>query len=78
MGLLRQGVDEGAGLASASVDTTSVPAVVDERTEAWSATLRGALDAGVGGRIGWRTNFDLSGTAGTPDDYPTASRALGG
>jgi hypothetical protein len=92
VGLLRQGVDEAVGLASASLATapatiaivatssvasTAVPPAVDDGTAAWAAALQGALDAGAGGRIGWRTNYDISGTEGTPDDYPTASRPMG-
>jgi hypothetical protein len=90
--LLRQGVDEAVGLSSvslattcattgsvatSSVATTAVPPAVDDGTAAWAAALQGALDAGAGGRIGWRTNYDVSGTEGTPDDYPTASRPMG-
>jgi len=37
--------------------------------------LRGALVAAGGGRIGWRTDFDEAGTAGTADDYPSAGHA---
>lgn len=78
IGLLHQGVDDAMGVAQ-------LPAGRAPRTHAdawqaaWSGTLRGALTAAAaaGGRLGWRTNFDLAGTAGTPDDYPTAARPAG-
>jgi hypothetical protein len=83
VGLLHQGIDEGVGLASTSVASPGaaaapVPAVPGDGAweSAWADTLRGALAAADGGRIGWRTNFDVSGTSGTPDDYPTASRSI--
>jgi hypothetical protein len=72
VGFLHQGVGESAGL------TPPVPAAAEGEWEsAWSATLHDAITAVGGGRIGWRTNFDVGGTSGTPDDYPTASRRAG-
>jgi hypothetical protein len=74
-GLLSQGVDEAAGLAAP--ETLGSAADAGEWESAWSATLRGALAAAAGGRIGWRTGFDVAGTAGTPDDYPTEAHPAG-
>lgn len=72
IGLLHQGIGEAAGLTPPAVSAGAV-----EWEAAWSATLNHALDVAAGGRIGWRTNFDLAGTAGTPDDYPTATGRAG-
>jgi hypothetical protein len=72
VGLLHQGIDEGVGLASPAVTPDAA-----ELESAWAATLEAALTAAGGGRIGWRTNFDVAGTTGTPDDYPTASHRAG-
>lgn len=73
-GLLQHGRGEATGLAppALAADSTAADGAWAAR---WSAVLRGALQAADGGRIGWRTEFDESGTAGTPDDYPTADRA---
>ncbi len=72
IGLLHQGLGEAVGLTPPALAETP-PAGEDEWEAAWSATLHDALAAAAGGRIGWRTNFDLAGTAGTADDYPTAT-----
>jgi hypothetical protein len=66
IGLLHQGLDEGIGLAPAAVDAGD-----GELATAWTATLQAAVAAAAGGRFGWRTDFDVSGTSGTRDDYPT-------
>ena len=66
IGLLRQGLDEGSGLVPAAVDAGDGGVAT-----AWTATLRAAVAAAAGGRFGWRTDFDVSGTSGTQDDYPT-------
>jgi hypothetical protein len=71
LGLLHQGVDEAVGVQPAP--TRHEAAAADRWEVAWSATLRAALAAAAGGRLGWRTNFDVAGTTGTPDDYPTAA-----
>lgn len=73
-GLLQHGRGEATGLAppALAADSTAADGAWAAR---WSAVLRGALQAADGGRIGWRTEFDESGTAGTPDDYSTADRA---
>jgi hypothetical protein len=72
IGLLQQGVGESDGLTPLGSETA-----VGEWEAAWSATLQDALAAAAGGRIGWRTNFDVAGTTGTPDDYPTAAHPAG-
>jgi hypothetical protein len=75
LGLLHQGVDEAVGVEPLP---DGQEAAAEDRWEvAWSATLRAALAAAAGGRIGWRTNFDVAGTTGTPDDYPTAAHPVG-
>ena len=38
----------------------------------------GRSTAAGGERLGWRTHFDLAGTVGTDDDFPTAHRRAGG
>ena len=72
VGFLSQGVDEAAGLPVLEPGGAG-----DDRGAAWAATLRAVLVAAGGGRIGWRTNFDVGGTAGTHDDYPTATSGGG-
>lgn len=75
VGFLSQGIDEAVGLPVPEPgDTTDT---TDGRDAAWAATLRAALVAAGGGRIGWRTNFDVGGTAGTHEDYPTATSGAG-
>jgi hypothetical protein len=71
IGLLHQGLGEAAGLAPPPLDTAAL-ASDGEWASVWSGVLRAALDAAGGGRIGWRTNFDVPGTAERADDYPTA------
>jgi hypothetical protein len=71
VGFLSQGIDEAVGLP------VPEPGAGDDREADWAATLRAALVAAGGGRIGWRTNFDVGGTAGTHDDYPTATSGAG-
>jgi hypothetical protein len=73
IGLLQQGVGESDGLTPLGSEATAV----GEWEAAWSTTLHDALAAAAGGRIGWRTNFDVAGTTGTPDDYPTAAHPAG-
>jgi hypothetical protein len=67
LGLLVQGIGESEGL-----DARGVPPMDEEPERSWADTLRTALELSRGARLGWRTNFDLSGTVGTSDDYPTA------
>ena len=71
IGLLHQGLGEAAGLAPPPIDTAAL-ASDGEWASVWSGVLRAALEAAGGGRIGWRTNFDVPGTAERADDYPTA------
>jgi hypothetical protein len=71
IGLLHQGLGEAAGLAPPPLDNAAL-ASDGEWASVWSGVLRAALDAAGGGRIGWRTNFDVPGTAQRADDYPTA------
>ena len=72
VGFLSQGIDEAVGLPVPEPGGAG-----DARETAWAATLRAVLVAAGGGRIGWRTNFDVGGTAGTHDDYPTATSGPG-
>jgi hypothetical protein len=72
VGFLSQGVDEAVGLPVPDPGDAG-----DDRQAAWAATLRAVLVAAGGGRIGWRTNFDVGGTAGTHEDYPTATSGAG-
>jgi hypothetical protein len=72
IGLLHQGLGEAAGLAPPPLDTAAL-ASDGEWASVWSGVLRAALEAAGGGRIGWRTNFDVPGAAERADDYPTAS-----
>lgn len=72
--LLHQGVGEAFGLTLHGALTADGEG---EREVAWSITLLDALSEAAGGRIGWRTNFDVAGTAGTPEDYPSAAHPLG-
>jgi hypothetical protein len=74
-GLLSEGIDETVGLTAP--DALADTAGAGEWEAAWSATLREALAAVAGGRIGWRTAFDVAGTAGTPDDHPTSAHPAG-
>jgi hypothetical protein len=73
IGLLRQGVGDATHL-----DPAAVEAGEGELAEAWTATLRAAVSATAtdDGRLGWRTSFDVAGTAGTTDDYPTATHPI--
>jgi hypothetical protein len=66
--LLHQGVGEDAGLAAGAVAADPGP-----WPDRWSATLRAALAAAAGGRLGWRTNFDPGGTTASAEEYPTAA-----
>ncbi len=70
IGLLRQGVGDATGLSPKSVDAGE-----GSLADAWSTTLRAAIDGANAddSRLGWRTLFDVAGTAGTADDYPTAT-----
>ncbi len=68
IGLLHQGLAEDSGLSPIEVDAGD-----GDLATAWTTTLRGAVAAAAGGRFGWRTDFDVSGTTGTTDDYPTAT-----
>lgn len=72
VGFLSQGIDEAVGLPVPQPGDAG-----DDREAAWAETLRAALVAAGGGRIGWRTNFDVGGTAGTHEDYPTATSGAG-
>lgn len=73
VGLLRQGVGDATHLD---------PAAVEAGEGALAAAWTGALSAAIAGaaaddaRLGWRTSFDVAGTAGTPDDHPTATHPL--
>jgi hypothetical protein len=71
IGLLHQGLGEAAGLAPPPLDTAAL-ASDGGWASVWSGVLRAALEAAGGGRIGWRTNFDVPGAAERADDYPTA------
>jgi hypothetical protein len=72
IGLLHQGLGEDSDLDANDI------AFADEEPEAsWFATLREAVEAAKGGRIGWRTNFDAADRDG-PDEYPTASHRASG
>jgi hypothetical protein len=53
VGLLRQGLGEDARL---SVD--HLAAATEEPEARWASTIRTALEAAAGGRLGWRTDFD--------------------
>jgi hypothetical protein len=75
IGLLHQGLAEDSGLSPAAVDA-AIDASNDELATAWTTTLRAAVAAAAGGRFGWRADFDISGTTGTPDDYPTATSSV--
>ncbi len=72
VGFVSQGIDEAVGLPVPEPESEA-----DDREVAWAATLRSALISAGGGRIGWRTNFDVGGTAGTHEDYPTATSGAG-
>jgi hypothetical protein len=72
IGLLHQGLAEDSGLSTTAVDAGDGDGDGDLAT-AWTTALRAAVAAAAGGRFGWRTDFDVSGTTGTPDDYPTAT-----
>ena len=72
IGLLHQGVGEDGGLDAGAVVTTAGP-----WADRWSATLRDALAAADGGRLGWRTNFDPGGTTASAEEYPTAAHPAG-
>lgn len=74
IGLLQHGLGEAVGLTPPALAAESVAADGGWASE-WSSVLRGALVAAGGGRIGWRTDFDEAGTAGTADDYPSAGHA---
>ena len=76
LGLVEQGVGEATGVAPPALGTAAL-ASDGEWATAWSQVLRGALVAAGGGRIGWRTNYDVPGTAQPLDDYPTAGRPVG-
>ncbi len=76
IGLLHQGLDEATGLRPPALSTESLASDGEWASE-WSGVLRSALEAADGGRIGWRTNFDVPGTAEHADDYPTASHRVG-
>ncbi len=71
IGRLRQGVGDATSLSPKSVDTGE-----GSLADAWSATLRAAIEGANAddSRLGWRTLFDAAGTAGTTDDFPTATR----
>lgn len=68
IGLLHQGLGEDAG-----VDPNGVAAAATEPAAGWSDTVRGALRAAAGGRLGWRTDFDNPGTVPSEPEHPTAS-----
>ena len=76
IGLLQQGLGEASGLTPPALGTTAL-ASDGEWASDWSGVLRAALEAAGGGRIGWRTNFDVPGTGEAADDYPTASHRAG-
>ena len=76
IGLLQQGVGESSGLTPPALGATSVASDGEWASE-WSGVLRAALEAAAGGRIGWRTNFDVPGTATPGDDYPTSGHRAG-
>jgi hypothetical protein len=67
VGLFRQGRGEAAGLKPESVDAGE-----GALAAAWTAALRTAVARADGGRFAWRTNFDVSGTTGTAEDYPSS------
>jgi hypothetical protein len=71
VGLVHQGIGEDSGLEPAAAKAGG-----GAWEDAWTATLRAALEAAAGGRLGWRTDYDLAGTTGTPDDYPTSAHPL--
>jgi hypothetical protein len=71
IGLLHQGLGEAVGLAPPAHDTAALDSD-GGWASVWSGVLRAALGAAGGGRLGWRTNFDVPGTAERADDYPTA------
>jgi hypothetical protein len=66
VGLFRQGRGEASGLKPESVDAGE-----GDLAAAWTDALRKAVARADGGRFAWRTNFDVSGTTGTADDYPS-------
>ena len=72
IGLLHQGEGEDAGL-----DSGAVVAAPGPWADRWSTTLRAALAAAAGGRLGWRTNFDPGGTTASAEEYPTAAHPAG-
>ena len=74
IGLLQHGRGEAVGLTPPALTADSAGADGGWATR-WSEVLRGALQAAGGGRIGWRTEFDESGTTGTTDDYSTEGHA---
>jgi len=76
IGLLHQGVDESTGLRPPALGAESVASDGEWASE-WSGVLRSALEAADGGRVGWRTNFDVPGTAERADHYPTSSHRVG-
>jgi len=73
IGLLHQGLGEDHGLDQAAV----TPGTAEPETS-WSAVVRGAVTAAAGGRLGWRSDFDASGTVPTDPEHPTASHASDG
>ena len=73
LGLLQQGVAEASGVRPPALSTESLASDGEWASE-WSGVLRAALAAADGGRIGWRTNFDVPGTGEPADDYPSAGR----
>jgi len=73
VGFLQQGVGEAVGLAPPPAVPATAGAGDDPCAAAWGAAVRAALVAAAGGRLGWRTNFDVSGAAVPGDDYPTAA-----
>ena len=64
VGLFRQGRGEASGLKP-----EAVAAGEGDLATAWTDALRAAVTGADGGRFAWRTNFDLSGTTGTAEDY---------
>lgn len=78
IGLLQHGVGESSGLAPSALESVPSGGSGDGEPEtSWTATLVDALGAVDGGRLGWRTHFDLAGTVGTDDDYPTTHHRMG-
>lgn len=72
-GLLQHGLGEAVG-----IPPILAGGAAGEPEASWDATLQAAIVAVAGQRLGWRTHFDLAGTVGTDDDFPTAHRRSGG